>query len=155
MEAVVFKLCLAQLIVEQFEISLPLLLLQESVVETMAVIEQVIGRNECQQDEHKHDDGNGFIRLRLLHRATIIAQSVISREFLEELGVDAVIIAVELPLMEGECCHRTLIAHIEDNLIVGLHAVVEPLDLRRQQRGVTHRAQDIAPTRMLLAVMLV
>ena len=121
----------------------------------MAVVEQIIGWYEGQQDEYEEDDGDGLVGLRLLHGTTVIAQGVISREFLEELGVDAVVITVELPLMEGKSCHCTLVAHVEDDLIVSLDAVVEPLDLRCLQREVAHGAQQIMVAWMLGTMVLV
>ena len=57
--------------------------------------------------------------------------------------------------MEGEGSHGTLIAHVKDDMVVGLHAVVEPHDLRCQQRQVAHPAHQMPAVRMQLEVMAV
>ena len=59
----VFEFCLTDLIVEHLKAALPLLVAQEPVVETMTVIEQVIGRNDGQQQEDKQYDSNRLVGL--------------------------------------------------------------------------------------------
>ena len=44
--------------------------------------------------------------------------------------------------MQGKCGHGTLVAHIEDDLIVDVDGVVEPLYLRGHQRGVAQLQQQ-------------
>ena len=110
-----------------------LLFAQEPVVEAMAVVEQIVGRHDGHEEQHQQDDGNRLVGLRLLHRQTIVAQGVVCRHLLEELCVDAVVVTIELPLMESQCRNGTLIAHVKNDMIVGADAVVEPLDLRCYQ----------------------
>ena len=121
----------------------------------MTVVEQIVGRHDGQQQQHEQDDGDGLVGLRLLHGPAIVAEGVVGRHLLEELGVDTVVIAVQLPLMEGEGSYGTLVADVEDDVVVGLHTVVEPHDLRCQQRQTAHPAHQIAATRILLEVMSV
>ena len=152
-QVAVFEFCLADVVVEHLEAVLPLLFAQEPVVEAVAVVEQIISRDDGEQHEHEQDDGDGLVGLRLLHRAAVVTEGVISRQFLEELGVDAVVVAVELPLVEREGCDGTLVADVEDDLIVGLQAVVEPLDLRCHQRGVAHLAHEVTAVGTQLTVV--
>ena len=152
-QVTVFKFCLADVVVEHLEAVLPLLFAQEPVVETMAVVEQIVGGDDGEQHKHEQDDGNGLVGLRLLHRAAVVTEGVIGRQLLEELGVDAVVVAVELPLMECEGCDGAFVADVEDDLVVGLQAVVEPLDLRGHQRGVAHLAHKVMTVGAQLTVV--
>ena len=108
----------------------------KTVVETMPVIQQIIGGQNRQQHEDEQDDGNALVGLRLLHHTAIISQGVISRHLLIELRVDTVVIVIELPLMEGKGCHSTLVADVENHVIVGVEGILIPLDFRNHQREV-------------------
>ena len=152
-QVAVFEFSLADVVVEHLEAVLPLLFAQEPVVEAVTVVEQIVGWHDGEQEEHEQDDGDGLVGLRLLHRAAVVAEGVVGRQLLEELGVDAVVVAVELPLVEGKGCDGALVADVEDDLVVGLQAVVEPFDLRGQQRGIAHLAHEVTAVGVQLAVV--
>ena len=154
-QVAVLQLCLADLVVEHLKTRLTLSFAQETVIEAVTIVEQIVGRYDGQQQQDEQYDGNRLVGLRLLHGPAIIAEGVVGRHLLEELGVYAVIIAIQLPLMECEGSDGTLVTDVEDDMIVRLHAVVEPLDLRRQQRQVAHPAHQIPAVRMRLEVISV
>ena len=60
----------------------------------MTVIKHVIGWYYQHQYQNEKDDGYAFVRLRLLHHATIVGKRVVGRQFLEELGIYLIIIMV-------------------------------------------------------------
>ena len=126
----------SQLVVGQLKIVELHALAAMAVVEPVAIVEHVVGRHDEQQDDHKQDDGDALVGLRLLHDAAIVGQRVVGREFLEQLGIHLIIIRVKLPFVECKGRHGTLVADVENDLIVDVDAVVQPLYLGRQGRGV-------------------
>ena len=73
MQIALLHLSAPQFVCEQFEVGLPLLFLQEAVVETVAVIEQIIGGHDGEEQDDQQDDGDGLVGLRLLHGAAVFA----------------------------------------------------------------------------------
>ena len=121
----------AQFVVGHLDVGLLLTFLTETLVETMPVIEHIVGGHDEHQQDQQQDDGNALVLLRLLHGATIVGQRGIGTQFLEELRVYLVIICIERPLVERQGCHCTLVADVEDDLVVGVNAIVQPLNLSR------------------------
>ena len=154
-EIVVFQFCTAVFVVEHLEVVLALLFAQESAIEAMAIVEQIIGGHDGQGEYHEQDNGNGLVGLRLLHGTAIIAQRGISRHLLEELCVDAVVIVIELPLMEGQSGYSTLVADIEDDMEIGLKAIVEPLDFWSCERRVAIGAHEVTTSGLQTEVVVV
>ena len=121
----------------------------------MTVIQQAIGRNDGYQQQYQQNDSYRFVGLRLLHVTTVIAQCIIGRHLLKQLRVDAVVITVQLPLVQSQGCHGTLVTDIKNDMVVGNKTIVEPLDFGWHQRWVTHLAHQVATVWHLLTVMLV
>ena len=132
----VFKFYAVQFIVSQFEIIELHALTTMAFVQAVTVVEHVVGRHDEQQDDNEQDDGDALVGLRLLHNATIVRQRIISRKFLEQLRIHLIIICIELPLVEGKRRNGTLVANVEDDLVIDVDTVVKPLYLSRQGRGV-------------------
>ena len=57
--------------------------------------------------------------------------------------------------MEGQGCHSTLITHIEDDLIVHVDTIVQPLYLGWCDAGVAIARQQKVPVRMMLQILLI
>ena len=118
-----------QLVVSHLQRGLLHALLAEAVVETMAIVEHVIGWHDEYEQDEEQIDGDALVLLRLFHGATVVGQRGIGTELLEQLGVHLIIVGIERPLVERQGCHSTLVANVEDDLIVGVNAVVPPLYL--------------------------
>ena len=96
-----------------------------------------------------------LVLLRLLHHTTVVTQRIVSTELLEELGIDLVVICIKLPLVESKSSHCTLVAHVEDDLVVDIDAVVQPLDFRRCHTGVAIASQEQMSLGMLFLILSV
>ena len=105
----------------------------------MTVVEQIVCGDNRYQQQDEQDDGDGLVRLRLLHRPAIVTKRVVCRHLFKQLGIDTVIVGIELPLMQGQSRYCTLVADAENRVVVGLQAVMIPLDLWCYQRGIAHR----------------
>ena len=55
--------------------------------------------------------------------------------------------------MQGKGSNSTLIANVEDNLIIGGHTVVQPQNLRCHQGSITDIVHQQLPLGMLLQIM--
>ena len=121
----------------------------------MTVIQQVISGHDGYHQQYQQDDSYRFVGLRLLHVSTVIAQCIIGRHLLKQLCVDAVVVAVKLPLVQCQGCHSTLVTNIENNMIVGFHTIMEPLDFGGHQRWITHPSHQVSTAWYLLTVMQV
>ena len=154
-QVAVVELCTAQIIVEQFQIGTALLLTHEPLVETVAIVQQVICGHYGYEQQNKQDDGDGLVSLRLLHGGAVFAQSIVGRHLLEQLGVYLIVIAVELPLVERQSGHSTLVTNIENNVVVGLQAIVKPFNLWWHEREISQLAHKVFSVRFLLNIVLV
>ena len=61
-----------------------------------------------------------------MHRAAVFGQRGIGRHLLEELRIEAVVIVVEVPAVEGQGCYGGLVADVKDGMIVGMVIAAEP-----------------------------
>ena len=154
-QVAIVELCTAQIIVEQFQIGTALLFTHEPLVETVAIVQQVICGHYGYEQQNKQDDGDGLVGLRLLHGGAVFAQSIVGRHLLEQLRVDLVVVAIELPLMERQSGHSTLVTNIENNVVVGLQAIVEPFNLWWHQREVSQLAHQVFSIGFLLKIVLI
>ena len=57
--------------------------------------------------------------------------------------------------MQGERRHGTLITDIQNDIVVDVQTVVEPLDLRCEHRQVPHLSHQIAAMGLQLTIMLI
>ena len=57
--------------------------------------------------------------------------------------------------MKGQGSHSTLVAHVEDDLVVDVDAVVQPLDFRRSYTGIAVARQQQASLWLLLLILKV
>ena len=98
----------------------------------MAIVQHVVGWHDEHKQYQQQIDSDALVLLRLLHSATVVGQRSVGTHLLEELCIDLIIIGIQRPLMQGQRCHRTLVANVENNLIVGIDAIVQPLYLWRR-----------------------
>ena len=105
------------------------------------------GKNH-EEEQHQKDDGHLLVGLRLLHLAAVVIERAVGRHFLEQLGVDAVVILIDLPLVQRQGCHGALVAHAEQDVVVDGEAVAQPHNLGRQQRRIAQLEQGVATCRM-------
>ena len=151
----IVELSPAQFVVKQFQVGSALLLLHETLIESVAIVQQIIGRHDGNEQQYKQDDGDGLIGLRLLHGGAVFAQRVVGRHLLEQLGINLVVIAIKLPLVQGQSGHSALVTNVENDVVIGLQTIVEPLNLWWHQREVSQRSHQIFSVGHLLKIMLV
>ena len=108
---------LVQLVVKQFKVGKSLLLAHKAFVQTVAIIQQIVSGNDGEEQQHKQDDGYRLVGLRLLHGGTILAKRIVGRHLLKQLGVDLIVVAVQLPLVQGQCGYGTLVANVENDVV--------------------------------------
>ena len=121
----------------------------------MAIVQQIICGHYGYEQQNKKNNSDGLVGLRLLHVGTIFAQRIVGRHLLEQLRVDLVVVAIELPLVERQSGHSTLVTNIENNVIVGLQAIVEPFNLRWHEREVSQLSHQVFSVGFLLKIVLV
>ena len=95
----------------------------------MAIVEEIVSNQYENEQQHKHCHGDRLVRLRRLHGSAILRKTLVCRFLLEQHGVDAVVISVKRPVMQGKCRHGTLIANIEYHVIIDVNAIAEPCNL--------------------------
>ena len=61
----------------------------------------------------------------------------------------------ELPLVERQSGHSTLVTNIENNVVVGLQAIVKPFNLWWHEREISQLAHKVFSVRFLLNIVLV
>ena len=121
----------------------------------MAIIQQIIRRNNGYKQQNQQNNSDGLVGLRLLHCGAIFAKCIVSRHLLKQLGVNLVVIAVELPLVQSQSSNCALISDVENNMVVGLQTIVIPFYLWWHQRWISHRAHQVMTTRNLLQIVLI
>ena len=117
-------------VAEEDGVDAPHTLQTELVGEAAAVVHHVVDGEDGQQEEDKQGDGHVLVRLRLHHHPAVLAQRPVGVTLLEEVGIDGVVVSVEVPLVQGECGHCALVADVEDDAVVHRHALVEPFYFR-------------------------
>ena len=142
-----------QLVFSHLDIVLLRALTMETLVESVTIVEHVISRYNEHQQYQQEDNGNALISLRSLQGATIVCQSVIGTHLLEELRIYLIIISIELPLVERQSSHCTLVADVEHYLVIGGQRVVIPLDFSRHHGLRAQRGHEQTSGRTLLQVM--
>ena len=102
----------------------------------MTIIEKIIGRKDGEQENDQQYDCHILVALLLTHLLAIGGKRGVGRQFLEQARIYLVVLSVFLPAMQGETCHGTLIAHVEDDIVVGINTVAKPFQLGRHERTV-------------------
>ena len=95
----------------------------------MAIEQHVIGRDDEQQKQYKHNDADGFIGLRLLHAHHVSIERIVGRTRLKEPCVHLVVITIQVPFVQGQCRNSTFVAYIENDTEIGFQTIVQPLYL--------------------------
>ena len=121
----------------------------------MTIVEQIVGGQDGDEHQHQHDDGDSAVGLRLLHSAAVFVERGVGREFLIELRVDSVVVVVELPLVQRERSYGGLVAHVEQRLVVGREAVVQPVHFGRNHRWVAQHEERVGALRIAPAIVLI
>ena len=109
--------------------------------------------DEVDEEQNEQNNGHLFVGLRLLHLAAVVIECGIGRQFLEQLCIDAVVVVVELPLVQSQRCYGVLVADSKQDVIVKLQAVVQPDNLRRCQRCIAQQAERVCAVGFLLMVI--
>ena len=84
----------------------------------MTIIHEIIQREYHHQQNDQDNHGNSLIGFRLLHHTTITIQRIIGRPLTEKLGIYLVIIIVQIPSMQSQCSHGTLIANSQNGIVI-------------------------------------
>ena len=119
----------------------------------MTIIHHVINREDWKQEKHKKGNSHILIRLRLHHHSTVFAQWVIGITLLKEVGINRVIVFINLPFVQCQCCHSTLITYVEDDTIVHRQAIMIPLNLCRNDRKASKLLHQLLSFRTKLEIM--
>ena len=149
----ILQLGTTQLVVGHLDIRLLKALTTETVVEAMAVIQHVIGGDNHHEQYQQQDHGNALVDVRLLHGSAIVGKGIVGRQLLEQLRIYLIIICIERPFVQRQGCHGTLVTDVENNLVVGLQALMQPLYLGRQRRVLCAAGHQQAPLGMLLLIV--
>ena len=80
---------------------------------------------------YRYAESPNFEILLFAYLLAICRERGICRHFLEQACIYLVVISVFLPSVQGEACHGTLIAHVEDDVIIGVDITAKPLHLGR------------------------
>ena len=73
-----FQFSAAQFIVGHLDIVEQHTLMPMAIVETVAIVEHIVGRNYEHQDNYQQNDSNMLVLLRLLHLANVVSQRTVS-----------------------------------------------------------------------------
>ena len=92
--------------------------------------------------------------LGLLHGANIVRQRGIGTQLLEQLRIGLVVISIECPLVQRQRCHSTLVTNVKNDLVVGLHTLVQPLHLYRCGLIAQSLQQQVSLGILLLIVLI-
>ena len=102
----------------------------DAVGYVMAIEQHIIGRDDKQQKQDKHNDADGFVGLRLLHAHHVSIERIVGRKGLKKLCVHLVVITIQVPFVQGQCRDGTFVAYVEYDAEIGFQAIVQPLYLR-------------------------
>ena len=84
-----------------------------------AVVEQIVAYQDGQEQHQQEEDGYVLVLAGTLHTHHVVAQIVVGRHFLVELGVFAVVAMVDIPTVEGKGCYGRLVGDAEYDAGVG------------------------------------
>ena len=143
-----------RLVTEQQKIDITDAIHRKAIGHHMAIIEQIVGYRQLQQQEKEQDDSYRLGVFRTLHRADILRQCIICTPLPEEFGINLIVSIIQSPLMQGKRSHRTLISDVENNAVVGLHTVSKPFQFGSLREFWTAHHQ-ILTLRILAQIMLV
>ena len=101
----------------------------DAVGNVMPIEQHVIGRDDEQQKQYKHNDADGFIGLRLLHAHHVSIERIVGRTRLKEPCVHLVVVAIQVPFVQGQCRDSTFVAYVENDTEIGFQTIVQPLYL--------------------------
>ena len=116
----------------------------------MAIIQEVISRENKHKKEHKHDDCDILVALRLLHYTHIVGKSIVGTALTEQLRIDPVVVLIEFPIVHNKSRNRHFIAHIKHYSVVNGDTVVKPLQFRCHRSVVASKHKTAFVSRMCL-----
>ena len=143
-----------RLVAEQQKIDITDAIHRKAIGHYMAIIEQIVGYRQLQQQEKEQDDSYRLGVFRTLHRADILRQCIISTPFPEEFGINLIVSIIQSPLMQGKRSHRTLISNVENNAVIGRHTISKPFQFGSLREFWTAHHQ-IFTLRILAQIMLI
>ena len=126
----------------------------EAIAQDVAIIQQIVSQRQLQQEEYQEHHRHILGVLGNLHRAHVFIERIVGAHLSEELGVDLVVAGIQVPLVERQGCHSTLVADIENHVVVGWQTVSEPLQFSygSRLRILHHQEGSLRSDREIMAV---
>ena len=126
----------------------------EAIAQDVAIIQQIVSQRQLQQEEYQENHRHILGVLGNLHRAHVFIERIVGAHLPEELSVDLVVAGIQVPLVERQGCHSTLVADIENHVVVGWQTVSEPLQFGygSRLRILHHQEGSLRSEREIMAV---
>ena len=97
-----------------------------TVPQPVTQIKQVITYQKQEKQQYAQHDGNALVVGRMLHLQAIFTQRSVLRKLLVKSHVGRIVVVIGIQVFQGKVGYCGLIAHIQQNVIIGVEPLCKP-----------------------------